>query len=237
MLQASRRKPPKARPAPSRNTGVKTGVTTGAKTGVTAAALVRSLARLGDTGVPDSGADFAERLSQWVGWTDAIALSAALDGAVVAPAVAGAPPTDQEAIECRRTREAWESAIQAPMAPGVDFAPYRQRCLSRQQMMEAGIAPMRARLRARLAASSPQAARLAAVDALMEQLLGPREQRLLSGVPALLQKHFERLQGQSEDWPQALDRELQELLLAELDLRFQPIEGLLEALRLRTHPS
>jgi hypothetical protein len=236
MLQASRRKPPKAGAASSRKTGVETGVKTGVKTGVTSAALIRSLARLGDTGVPDAGADFAERLSQWVGWTDAIALSAALDGAVVAPAVAGASH-DQEATECRRMRDAWESAIQAPMAPGVDFAPYRQRYLSRQQMMEAGIGPIRARLRARLAETSPEAARLAAVDALMEQVLGPREQRLLSGVPALLQKHFERLQGQSEDWPQALGREMQELLLAELDIRFQPIEGLLEALRMRNHLS
>ncbi len=123
------------------------------------------------------------------------------------------------------------------MPPGTDFAPYRQRYLSRQQMMEAGIGPMRARLRARLAAASPEAARLAAVDALMEQVLGPREQRLLSAVPALLQKHFERLKGQSEDWPQALGREMQELLLAELDIRFQPIEGLLEALRMRNHLS
>ncbi len=62
----------------------------GVKTGVASAALVRSLARLDDTGVPDSGADFAERLSQWVGWTDAIALAAALDGPSVAPAAAGA---------------------------------------------------------------------------------------------------------------------------------------------------
>ena len=36
-------------------------------------------------------------------------------------------------------------------------------------------------------------ARLAAVDAVMEQVLGAHEHRLLSTVPALLEKHFERL--------------------------------------------
>jgi hypothetical protein len=83
-------------------------------------------------------------------------------------------------------------------------------------------------------------ARLASVDAVMEQVLGAHEQRLLSTVPSMLEKHFGRLQPvpdepgsevQPEAWLDAFCKDMQGVLLAELDIRLQPIEGLLEALR------
>ena len=43
------------------------------------ASLVRVLARLAQTGVPASDVSLPDRLSQWLGWTDAIALSSALE--------------------------------------------------------------------------------------------------------------------------------------------------------------
>ncbi|MFP3739939.1 DUF3348 family protein, partial [Burkholderia sp. SIMBA_019] len=42
--------------------------------------LIRLLARLTDIDVPGSGQSLSDRLSQWLGWTDAIALSTALNG-------------------------------------------------------------------------------------------------------------------------------------------------------------
>ena len=90
-------------------------------------------------------------------------------------------------------------------------------------------------------------ARLAAVDVVMEQVLAAREHSLLAGVPALLEKHFNRLRGngtsttaepagepQAGEWLLVFRKDMKNLLLAELDLRFQPIEGLLEALRKAT---
>ena len=92
-------------------------------------------------------------------------------------------------------------------------------------------------------------ARLAAVDAAMERALSPREQALLARVPALLGEHFERLRQAeqetlagaqiSEDtsaissgaWLDVFRKDMQNVLLAELDVRFQPVEGLLAALR------
>jgi len=152
-----------------------------------------------------------------------------------------------------------------------DFAPYRQRYIARQQAMEAGIGPLRGRLRAVLAAKSPELARLASVDAVMEQALDPQEQRLLATVPSLLEKYFKRLrqghlatlahetdetdqaaqavmgdtpapegpskpssspiQAQPAAWLDAFGKDMQGVLLAELDIRFQPVEGLLDALR------
>jgi hypothetical protein len=212
------------------------------RTGFTGSALVRLLARLTETGVPESKQAFADRLSQWVSWTDAISLAGALDGSPSASSGARTALSAEES-ECSRARAALANAIAAPMDPATDFSPYRQRYLSRQQAMEAGIGPLRERLRARLAAGTPAMARLASVDAVMEQVLGAHEHSLLATVPGLLEKHFGRLrkadQAQQADqaaqpdtqWLDVFRKDMQGVLLAELDIRFQPVDGLLEALR------
>ena len=72
--------------------------------------------------------------------------------------------------------------------------------------------------------------RLAAIDAVMEQALGAREQALLAMMPALLQRHFER-QLQAGDGLDSFRQDMQQLLQAELEHRLQPALGLLEALQ------
>lgn len=133
-----------------------------------------------------------------------------------------------------------------------DFASYRRRYFSRQQAMDAAIGPLRSQLRTALTQRSPELARLAAVDAVMEQALGERERTLLSVVPVLLEKRFEhlRLAAQAEAtesdptvppatepragaWLETFRQDMHSVLDAELDLRWQPIDGLLEALRAR----
>jgi hypothetical protein len=110
---------------------------------------------------------------------------------------------------------------------------------------------LRAQLRTALTQRSPELARLAAVDAVMEQALGERERTLLSVVPVLLEKRFEhlRLAAQAEAaatadpdsvpppaepsagaWLATFRQDMHSVLDAELDLRWQPIAGLLEAL-------
>ncbi|CAN7658662.1 DUF3348 domain-containing protein [Variovorax sp. LjRoot84] len=206
------------------------------RTGFTGSALIRLLAQLTDTDVPESKQGFADRLGEWLRWTDAISLSAALNGgAATAPSGARASARAEEA-ECTRVRAALAKAIAADSALGADFSAYRRRYLARQQAIEAAIEPLRGRLRAKLAARSPAMARLAAVDAVMEQALGAHEQRLLSTVPGLLEKHFGRLRqadsgAQPEGWSNVFCKNMQSVLLAELDIRLQPVEGLLEALR------
>lgn len=234
----------------SRRAGVTNVTNVKAVTGVTGVkaingpALIRLLARLTDTDVPESKQAFADRLSQWVGWADAISLSAALSGAPAATPSASRASAGAEEGECTRVRTALANAITSPMETSTDFLPFRRRYFARQQAMETGIAPLRGHLRARLAARSPAMARLAAVDAVMEQALAPREDSLLSTVPTLLEKHFVRLRkaGQAPDapdgevrpgpWLEVFGKDMQGVLLAELDIRFQPLEGLLEALRM-----
>ena len=236
---------------------------TGFRTDFRGSALVRLLSRLTDGDIRESEQASADRLSQWFGWTDAISLSAALNGtpASLSPAPRGSVRADES--ECARVRAALAQAIAedssfAPAkarpaaatagaeAPPPDFAPMRQRYLARQHAMETAIGPLRGRLRARLAAGSHDMARLAAVDVVMEQVLGARERSLLASVPTALEKRFARLRKARQDeetgaednaasghadWLAVFRKDIQDVLQAELDFRFQPVDGLLEALR------
>lgn len=198
---------------------------------------------------------FADRLSHWLGWTDAISLSGALNASPPAgPASARGARGSSEEEECVRLRGVLAKAIaddDSALAAekdhaetAADFSPYRRRYLARQQTMEMAIGPLRERLRASLAARSPAMAQLAAVDAVMEQALSAQEYRLLSTVPGLLEKHFRRLRqahqampDEPEDaapqvaWQDVFRKDMQAVLLAELDIRLEPVGGLLEALR------
>ncbi|BCQ27798.1 DUF3348 family protein (plasmid) [Caballeronia sp. NK8] len=229
------------------------------RTAFSGPALVRLLAHFADLDVHEPAESLSDRLSQWLGWTDAIALSTALatdppaaftthgsrsvprdideDCARVRTSLAGALAREEAAARRRHRTPVQASQEDLP----VDYADVRQRYLSLQQAMDTDIAALRTRLRSKLAARSPEMARLAVVDAVMEQALSARERSLLANVPALLGKHFERMKrAHAADetsapgaWLDPFRKDLQSVLLAELDVRFQPIEGLLAALRIR----
>lgn len=219
--------------------------------------FIRLLARLTDDTLPQGGPAPAERLSQWIDWTRAVVLSKVLD-AKAPEAEQGSQVVDRDDTEvCARARstllasiaEAPELAIPQPQAVGssddaapaapIDFAPFRQRHLSLQRSMQMATGRLRGDLRDRLAQRSIDMARLAEVDAVMEGALSPREHALLGAVPALLETHFERLRAAagalatdpSAAWLDGFRRDMQGVLIAELDVRFQPVEGLLAALR------
>ncbi|MDR5774617.1 MULTISPECIES: DUF3348 domain-containing protein [unclassified Caballeronia] len=228
------------------------------RTALSGPALVRLLARIANLDVHEPAASLSDRLSQWLGWTDAIALSTALADAPPAPLVpmhSGAHALEEA---CMRMRASLVNAVaggekpaagrhraRVPTPPpddlSLDFAAFRQRYVSLQQTMETNIGPLRGRLRAALAAQSPDLARLAAVDAVMEQALSARERSLLAHVPVLLGKYFERMKRAAADqaapvsnaWLEAFRDDMRHVSLAELEVRFQPVEGLLSALRTR----
>ena len=204
---------------------------------VSAPAFVRRLARLGEVELPPSGPGLSDRLGQWLDWNRAVALSRALDSTPSA----GTPcdPAAEEAA-CVRARATLAAAITRPEAAGsaaeADFAPFRRKCLDLQRAMQASTGQLRGRLRDALAKGSAEQARLAEVDAVMEMTLSPREQSLLAATPALLGQHFDRLKQANADtpgdaWLGQFRLDLQDVLLAELDVRFHPIDALLVALR------
>ncbi|WP_028216578.1 DUF3348 domain-containing protein [Paraburkholderia oxyphila] len=251
------------------------------RTSLSGPALVRLLARLGETEVQASPQPLADRLSQWLGWTDAIALSTVLAAPAPTPATAGGARAngDDEAQRCLSLRSTLSKAIALdgvlapakarrpgggygharasqqpaplPEAPDTDadYAVFRQCYIALQQKMETDIGDVRGRLRSRLAAVSPAMAKLATLDAAMERSLAARERSLLGTVPGLLGAHFERLRKAAREaaareaqaaadstsgaWLDVFRKDVQSVLLAELDVRFQPVEGLLAALRAR----
>ncbi|CAN5738351.1 DUF3348 domain-containing protein [soil metagenome] len=219
------------------------------RTGFSGSTLVGLLARLTDIDVADAKRAFADRLSQWLGWTDAITLSSVLngDGAMVSTARTAATRSrassaagSTEEAECARVRAVLVAAINGDLTPArnaatgttTEFAPYRRRYVARQQAMETNIAGLRKRVRVALARKSPAMAQLAALDTVMEQALAAQEQRLLASVPGMLEKYFKRLaHGEPGAWQDTFAKDMRSVLLAELEIRLQPVEGLLEALR------
>jgi hypothetical protein len=201
------------------------------RAGFTGPALIRLLARLAERDVPPPKEGLAERLSHWLGWTDAVSLSTALSSPVTAtPHRIDRPSRGTDIEEAARVRGALAKAIlEDGLLDTDDFPVYRLHYVTRQHAMEGSIAPLRARLRATLARKSADMAKLAAVDAVMEHALGPRERGLLATVPAMLEKHFVRSAAQRS----VFRKDMQAVLLAELELRLQPIEGLLDALRVK----
>nr|WP_229238425.1 DUF3348 domain-containing protein [Dyella amyloliquefaciens] len=220
--------------------------------------FIRLLARLTDADVSPSRQSLSDRLSQWLDWTHAIALSTAIDRRASTD-IFDAPSFGlAEAEECARVRASLAETIKgdAELAAGqadaaeVEYTVFRQRYLTLQRRMQSATGNLRGRLRDLLAQKTPEMARLAEVDAVMERALSPREHTLLAAVPAVLGEHFERLRktGQApvdapsdensstattSAWLDTFRRDMQSVLLAELDVRFQPVEGLLAALRTR----
>jgi hypothetical protein len=247
------------------------------RTALSGPALIRLLARLADVDVPESRQSLSDRLSQWLGWTDAIALSSALSGTPPAVAANARAFGRVEEDECLRVRSLLAKAIandsvlttSKRRAPGhapahaitvdtpADYAVFRQRYLAQQQSMETAVGNLRGRLRGMLATRTPDMARLAVVDAVMERALAEHERTLLATVPGLLAGHFERLRDASQKaaaivgdaahpdtagnavpaapdaWQDVFRKDMQSVLLAELEVRLQPVEGLLAALRTR----
>jgi len=249
------------------------------RTSLNGSALTGLLSRLALIEGPTAKPFFVEGMGRWLGWTDAIPLAAALQEPT---SVGGAKPPARPSRalslaahverEFTRVHAALSRAIEddgppaadsrrrgqpvaaslEPVAADTDFPPYRRRYIALQQAMEAGIRPLRTQARTELARLSPEMSRLAAVDAVMCEVLGVREQALLSTMPSLLEKHFKRMCRTHRETTVALDRadapddashggawliefrkDMQRMLLAELDLRMQPVQGLLETLQTR----
>ena len=228
------------------------------RTGLNGSALVELLAQLALTDSPRSPPSFVEGLGRWLGWKEAIHLSAALSAAAPAasPAASQAPartaPSGQAGASASARLDAEFTRVRTAMALAIaqaldeadtghdrlDFLPWRRCCFRLQQAMEAAVGPLRGQARAVLqgqAARHPDLATLAALDAALATALAPHEQAQLALMPVLLERHFLR-QNQPQDLPQdradgAFRHDMQRLLQAELELRLQPALGLLEALR------
>ena len=199
--------------------------------------LVAWLSRHALVDGPDAMPSFVDGMARWVGWADAIPLAAALH-APPGPCAATPPTASTSALdrEIERVRASLIRSIEndASLARDADFAQHRRHCVRQQQAMERAVTALRSQARTAVAQQSPALSRLAAIDTVMADVIGPREQHLLAMIPSVLERHFLRLSTHDDAvatrWLDVFRRDMRQLLLAELDLRLQPVEGLREAL-------
>jgi len=242
-------------------------------TSLNSARLVRVLANLAVADVVEAKQSLAERLGQWLDFTDAMALFSALNGN--APVSQTKAPDSSVQGEFARVRTTLADSItmdgvlnpgrariklptpapNAPVESAADFSPYHRYYQAHQRDMNAAIGPLRANVRAVLASGSPALQRLAALDAVLEQALATRERNLLATLPLLLAKRFGHLYKAHQEvlgdrldlddpemwmrpggWLAMYCRDMQAVLLAELEVRLQPVAGLIEALLTRKNP-
>lgn len=219
--------------------------------------------------------DVAEQLSQWLSTVDAVKLSRALyalESGTGLPAMAGgvAGGADVPALQAllQATRAELTDLLTAKPVPAkplreradntpidgpdpeaaADFALHAARYLALQKQMDARLASVRAQLRQSLSAGPQGLRRLALLDAVMEQMLGPREQRLWASLPGHLERRMVHLRAAHQQqleaagrvdepkrwsepggWLFVFEQDLRALLLAELQVRLEPLVGLLEA--------
>lgn len=135
-------------------------------------------------------------------------------------------------------------AANSPSDSRADFVPFHRSYLVHQRSMQSAVSTLRAQLRAALAERSASGRRLVALDGALEQALAVRERSLLAILPLLLGKRFDSLlltRGllavddpasclPSDHWLAEFCRDVQAVLLAELDLRLQPVFGLMDML-------
>ncbi len=242
--------------------------------------LIRFLTDLSIMDAAESKQAFAERLGEWLDFSDAITLHAAHNTS--ASNLSAAPSGKQSVTrgtieeEFARTRTAMVNSIIKSCSPDVGetriklptprpgtavetkltYEPFHRFYLAHQNEMELSVRPLRLRVRQALSRASVTLGQLAALDAALDKILGGRERHLLSTLPSLLEIRFAQLfkahqqpladTKQADDpglwmqpgqWLATFCRELQCVLLAELDLRLQPTWGLIEAFshRKNTH--
>lgn len=223
-------------------------------------------------------ADTAEQLGHWLGTVGAVKLSRALHAIESMPAAqpsqGGMPDLRLLDKALQATRAEVMALIQAPVTPlrpareradntpvaepdprlGADFSALAPRYVALQKQVEIKLSGLRMQMRTALSKGNHALRQLAALDAVMEQILGEREQRLWALLPNQLEKRLAALRSEHEHalkrsgqadapqqwrkaggWLWVFEQDLQALLLAEMQVRLQPIMGLLEAAHQETN--
>ncbi|MCU5783138.1 hypothetical protein MA04_02438 [Alcanivorax balearicus MACL04] len=128
------------------------------------------------------------------------------------------------------------------------FKPYERFYLSHQRQLITAIQYLRQRLRDGFTAQNHTLAQLAVLDTVFDNTLASYGRYCFGAIPMVLGKRFRSLwrahrNQQQEDQPDPMDawvapggwlhqfrQEMQTLLLAELETRLEPVQGLLDAL-------
>lgn len=144
----------------------------------------------------------------------------------------------------------------ADRAKDMAWPTYLQRHMELQRRMDRLIDPLRDHVRQTLSRTSARLRQLAALDMVLARTLAARQERLLPTPPSLLQRRYEQLRQThlqamtkrevetgnakalddathwraSGAWLHRFEQDWRQALLAEVDLRLEPVRGLAEAL-------
>ncbi len=196
----------------------------------------------------------------------AIQATGAVAGRTPAPVRRPHPPAALAADFAQVRAQQARAIAQAPALPNeFSYAPYKRRHLELQRQMGQALDALRQRVRDALAQAGPALQQLAALDAAMDKVIAPREQALLPVAVTVLERRFGQLQAAHlkaladarqalpdgsappEDdpmrwrrpgaWLHDFEQDWHQALRAELDLRLEPIAGLIEATGVELNPS
>ncbi len=214
--------------------------------------LFRLLSHWSSPGTQVAGGDIAQQWAAWLDPLQAVRLRSGLDAIDVTPvppaSVLPAPTLQALFAETRRVQAAWavavdpvalqpesEAALAAVEAlwPGhaalSGFERYRRVHLEWQRQMAAMVTPLRQQVRRTLARAGGRWQRLALLDALLESQFESQEARALGQVPAWLERRYEQAGAQGDASLKLFFADWQALVDAELELRLQPVLGLLDS--------
>ena len=206
----------------------------------------RLLRQLDDSATTLNGTQlpcFAERLSRLFGLGDTMTLDAAIGYRAKQP---GTPQgatverlTEELATICRALVQrirGFGSDLEFDGEPELEAA--LNAWLALQRKVAANSRQLRDKVRKSMKDQGPKLAHLAELDAVFDQTMAGYTAQCFSHIPKVLEQRFEHRSttpGQSPtpattaDWFHRYCEEAQSLLLAELDVRLEPVLGLLEA--------
>src|SRR5690554_1323127 len=205
--------------------------------------LLAQLARLGAPATSDALPCFAERLSRLFGLGDTMTLDAATAYRARQAGSVQVAMVDKLTDELATTRRAlirriqgWADELEFDDEP--ELEPALNAWLALQRKVAANSRQLRDKVRKSMKDQGPKLAHLAELDAVFDQTMAGYTAQCFSHIPKVLEQRFEHRSTTPEqsptpattaDWFHRYCEEAQSLLLAELDVRLEPVLGLLEA--------
>ncbi|MBE0485495.1 DUF3348 family protein [Marinobacter sp.] len=206
--------------------------------------LLAQLAHLGAASSTDALPCIAERLSRLFGLGDTMTLDAATAYRAGQPGQLQSAVVDKLTDELATTRRAlvrrvhiWAGELEFEGEP--ECEPVLNAWLALQRKIAANSRQLRDKVRRSMKDQSQTLARLAELDAVFDHTVAGYTSQCFSAVSLVLEQRFRALQTSNEqpqtsgqaphDWFHRYCEEAQALLLAELDVRLEPVLGLLEA--------
>ncbi|TVP52053.1 MAG: DUF3348 family protein [Halomonadaceae bacterium] len=214
------------------------------QTGQVQSRLVQLLASSGSSSATDGLPCFAERLGRLFGLRDTMRLDAATAFRSRHPGMNQGPVFDRLTQELATLRRGLIGKINrygddVEPTNTVALASYLNPWLVLQRKLAATSDQFRDKVRQTMKDHNQNLARLAELDAVFDHTMAGYTSQCFSHTPRVLEQRLQALQTASEqtqepgtqpaDWLHRYWEEAQNLLLAELDVRLEPVLGLLEA--------